>query len=385
MMKINVIAQFPKIKDGMPRHAEELLKALSTKEEVESICLIVWRGLNYVSPSVTSLSKVDLLTLGRYPSFRTLIRLITQYQEGDFLLFLAPPWRVFNPSQAFWLFLLIKYGFLDRSKWIQVLHDFVAYVCPEDEIRETTARKVFDAFKKYFSNVPARYVAVSESTKRDAIRFWSVPANRIAVIRHGSFVTPKTPRTNFGSRKILMVSDISPRKNHVRLIKAFELVYRNNPGNMTELVIAGALRKSVPKFKSTLEEIQMRNKDIKITLPGYLSDTEILRLYEEADVFVYPSLYEGFGLPVLEAMACGCPVIVSNAAALTEVVGEAGLLVDPYDVEALARAMIAVLEDDTLKKEMSRKGIAQAQKFTWEDASAQMLAVCGEVAKTPKK
>jgi glycosyltransferase involved in cell wall biosynthesis len=111
-----------------------------------------------------------------------------------------------------------------------------------------------------------------------------------------------------------------------------------------------------------------------------LPDSEILSLYEGADIFVYPSLYEGFGLPVLEAMACGCPVIVSNISSLREVVGEAGVLVDPYDVEALAHAMTIVLQDDELKREMSRKGTEQAQKFSWKKASAELLAVCSEVA-----
>ena len=100
----------------------------------------------------------------------------------------------------------------------------------------------------------------------------------------------------------------------------------------------------------------------------------------EADVFVFPSLYEGFGLPVLEAMACGCPVITSNVSSLPEVVGDAALLVDPYNVEALAQAMLTVLEDDELKKEMSKKGIAQAQKFSWDKAGAEFLAVCTDVA-----
>jgi glycosyltransferase involved in cell wall biosynthesis len=111
-----------------------------------------------------------------------------------------------------------------------------------------------------------------------------------------------------------------------------------------------------------------------------LTDSEVLSLYGGADVFVYPSLYEGFGLPVLEAIACGCPVIASNVSSLPEVVGEAGLLVDPYNIEALARAIRTVLDDDELKREMSRKGIAQAQKFSWAKAGAELLAVCQEVA-----
>jgi glycosyltransferase involved in cell wall biosynthesis len=379
-MKINAVATFPKIKDGIPRVAEELLKGLSTKEHVNSIWLITWPDLNFVSPSLLANKKMHLFAARKYPSLRTLVKLIKLYKQGDSLLFLAPPWRVFDPSQALWLFLLIKYGFLPQSNWIQVLYDFIPYVCPEDDGGEKRAKRLFNAFKRLFVDVPAAYVAVSEATKRDAMRFWGLSANSVTVIHQGSFIAPKVPRIRFGSKKILIVSDISPRKNHLRLIKAFELVHRDNPGNDAELVIAGSLRRDIPEFESTLQDIRRRNEAIKITLRGYLTDSEILSLYNEADIFVYPSLYEGFGLPVLEAMACGCPVIASNVSALPEVVGEAGLLVDPYDVEALAHAMSTVLQDDELKMEMSRKSIAQAQKFSWEKASAEMLAVCEEVA-----
>jgi len=211
------------------------------------------------------------------------------------------------------------------------------------------------------------------------MRFWGLQADRVVVIHHGPFITPKPPRHDFGSNKILIVSDISPRKNHLRLIKAFELAQKRSK-NSLELVIAGYMRTAIPELEATLQDIKVRNENSKITFVGYLPDADILALYEQADVFVYPSLYEGFGLPVLEAMACGCPVIASNASSLPEVVGEAALLVDPYDVEALAHAMLTVLEDDDLKREMSRKGVAQARKFSWEKAGEELLAVCREVA-----
>ncbi len=378
-MKIITVASFPKIKDGIPRVAEELLQELSKDEQVDSISIIERRSLDFVSSTLVENEKIQLFSECKYPRLFKFTRIVKLYKEGDFFLFLPPPWRVFDPSQALWLFLLIKYGFLPRSKWIQVLHDFVPYVCPEDAGGEKRAKRLFDAFKKHFLNVPVRYIAVSESTKRDAMRYWGLSADRITVIHHGSFITPKTPRERFGSKKILMVSSISPRKNQLRLIQAFELVHRNNPSSGVELMIVGHVRKDIPGFESTLRDMRRRNEGIKITLAGYLSDSEILSLYEEADVFVYPSLYEGFGLPVLEAMACGCPVIASNVSSLPEVVGEAGTLVDPYDVEALAHAVSAVLENDELKREMSRKGIAQAQKFSWEKAGAELLAVCREV------
>jgi glycosyltransferase involved in cell wall biosynthesis len=378
-MKINVIVEFPRIKDGIPRVTEELLKQLSTKNQVESIFVLTRRDLCFVSPSLLANKKIQLFATSKHVSLRTFAKIIKLYKEGDFLLFLAPPWRIFDPSQGLWLFLLIKYGFLPRAKWIQVLYDFIPYIFSEDTGEGKKAILLFNAFKKHFKDIPVRYVAISESTKRDAIRYWGLPANRINVVHPGSFVTPKSPRTNFGSKRVLMVSDIAPRKNHIRLLKAFEQVHRNGPSHDAELIIVGRSRVKVPEFESTLSDIRRRNEGICITLAGYLSDVEILALYDFADVFVYPSLYEGFGLPVLEAMACGCPVIASNVSSLPEVVGEAGILVDPYNVGELARAMLTVLNDDDLKKELSRRSIAQAQKFSWAGAADSYVSLFREV------
>ena len=378
-MKINVVAAFPKHRDGIPRVAEELLKKICEKKQVDSVLIIARQDLGFVNPSLLANSKTSLLTTSRFLTPGTLLKIIKLYKNGDFFVVLAPPWDILDPLPELYFFLhLIKYGFLPRSKWVQLMHDFIPYVYSEDTGGKRTI-KLYNAFRNHLLEVPVRYVAVSESTKRDAMRYWGLSADRIAVIRHGSFITPKSPRTNFGSKKVLIVSDIAPRKNHVRLIKAFELVHRNNPNDDAELIIVGHLRINIPEFESVLHDIRMRNEHIKITFAGYLTDSEIRSLYDQADVFVYPSLYEGFGLPVLEAMACGCPVITSNVSSLPEVVGEAGILVDPYNVEELAQAMIAVLEDDELKRGMSRKSIAQAQKFSWEKAGEAYVSLFTEL------
>jgi glycosyltransferase involved in cell wall biosynthesis len=381
-MKISVLAPFPKYKDGIPRAIEELISKLCEADDVESVSVIAAKKeKDFVSPSLLRNKKVSLFVVRSFLVPWTLLRTIKLYKTSDVLILFGFPCYTFDPSSLLFFFqLLVKFGILPTAKWVQMLYDFVFYTCPEDQdvaLKETTLYKVW---KKYFVYIPVRYVAISESTKKEAMRYWGPGTAEITVIHLGSFVTPKSPRTHFGSKKILTVSDISPRKNQLRLIQAFELVHRANPSSNAELTIVGYLRKDIPEFESTLHDIRRRNKGINIKLAGYLADSEVLSLYEEADVFVYPSLYEGFGLPVLEAMACGCPVIASNVSSLPEVVGEAGLLVDPYDVKALAQAMLTVLEDDELKREMCRKGIAQAQKFSWEKAGAELLAVCREVA-----
>jgi glycosyltransferase involved in cell wall biosynthesis len=379
-MKVTVVAPFPKLKDGIPRVAEELLKRLAAASEVDSVSILARRGMDFVSPTLLTKQKISLFTIARFLTPQTLVRLIRMYKDSDVVLFLAPPWDVLDPLEALYFFLLlIKYGFLPRSKWIQVIHDFIPYVFAEDGTQGKRTIKLLNTFQKHFGEVPERYIAVSQSTKIDAIRFWGLPADKIIVVHHGSFITPKNPRVNFGSRKILMVSDISPRKNHLRLIQAFEQVQERSQ-TPSELIIAGYTRTVVPELEVLMQRVASRPRDSKIKFAGYVSDSEILSLYEQADFFVYPSLYEGFGLPVLEAMACGCPVVASNVSSLPEVVGDAALLVDPFDVEKLTQAMLTLLENDDLKKEMSRKSIEQAKKFSWEKAGDELLAVCREVA-----
>jgi len=380
-MKISVLAPFPKYKDGIPRVTEELISRLCEADDVESVSVIaVKKEKDFVSPSLVKNGKVSLFVVGSFLLPRTLWGIIKLYKKSDAILLFMHPCYFFSPTPLCLFQLLVKLGILPKAKWIQMLFDFSFYSCPEDDVGAANVTTLYTIWKNHFVQLPVRYVAISESTKKEAMRYWDLNAADIAIVYLSSFIPPRSPRVNFGSKKMLIVSTISPRKNQLRLIKAFELVHRKNPNNDAELIIVGQLRKEIPEFESTLDDIRGRYEGIKITLTGHLTDSEIQSLYEEADVFVYPSLYEGFGLPVLEAMASGCPVIASNVSSLPEMVGDAGLLVDPRDVEALAQAMSTVLENDELKRQMSRKGIAQAQKFSWEKAGAELLAVCREVA-----
>jgi glycosyltransferase involved in cell wall biosynthesis len=354
-MKISVLAPFPKYKDGIPRVTEELISRLCEADDVESVSVIaVKKEKDFVSPSLVKNGKVSLFVVGSFLLPRTLWGIIKLYKKSDAILLFMHPCYFFSPTPLCLFQLLVKLGILPKAKWIQMLFDFSFYSCPEDDVGAANVTTLYTIWKNHFVQLPVRYVAISESTKKEAMRYWDLNAADIAIVYLSSFIPPRSPRVNFGSKKMLIVSTISPRKNQ--------------------------LRKEIPEFESTLDDIRGRYEGIKITLTGHLTDSEIQSLYEEADVFVYPSLYEGFGLPVLEAMASGCPVIASNVSSLPEMVGDAGLLVDPRDVEALAQAMSTVLENDELKRQMSRKGIAQAQKFSWEKAGAELLAVCREVA-----
>ncbi len=183
----------------------------------------------------------------------------------------------------------------------------------------------------------------------------------------------------FGIRgpSILTVGDLQPRKNHIGLIRAFGKLVRTHPQLKHELVIAG-------KGSWFAEQVHAAARDSgvadRIRFCGFVSDADLLQLYNACDVFIFPSLYEGFGLPALEAMACGRAVVCSNATALPEVVDGAALLFDPYTVDEIVRALVDVLVDPELRARMERLGLQRAANFSWQKTAARMLGVFQEVA-----
>lgn len=174
---------------------------------------------------------------------------------------------------------------------------------------------------------------------------------------------------------ILSVGTLQPRKNYIRLIEAF--------GQMKDMAAGDDVRRMrlvIVGGKGWLyEEIFARVEALGLTdavlFLGRLADEDLPALYNLADLFVFPSLYEGFGLPVLEAMACGVPVVCSTASSLPEVIGDAGLMVDPHDVEGLAVAMARVIADRALRARMVEKGLARARRFTWTAAAERLLDI----------
>ena len=382
-MKIAVFAPFPKKKDGIPRVAEELLKRFCAFDEITNISIITPQNEEFVDPLVLANDKVSIhpLNVLKPADFLKLVRLYTQ---NDIFLSMSVPWSIPSLSVPIGglplIFVLAKLCFWSNSNIIQVLHDFVPYRLPEDDTEDRGTHKIFNNYQKYLSKVPRRYIADSESTRKDAAEFWHIRKEDIDVVYLGSFVEAKSPRTHFNNKKVLIVSDVSPHKNHFRLLKAFEIVHRKHPD--AELTIVGNIRERLrSQFNSALADVRSRNQGINILLCGYLTDEEIVSLYRTAAVFVYPSLYEGFGLPVLEAMAQGCPVIASNVSSLPEVVGSAAVLIDPLNTTELAQAMIKVLADDELKREMSIKGINQAKLFSWDTTAKEYIEVFDRVLK----
>ena len=228
--------------------------------------------------------------------------------------------------------------------------------------------------------------ADSENTRNDIIALLDVPEERVEVVYGG--LEPSLRRVEDqaileGIRRkyrlhfpfILHVGVIEPRKNLCRLIQAYQLV-RERTRLPHKLVIAGGLGWLYHDVFREVEELHLGDD---VVFPGFVPDQDLPALYSLADVLAYPSLYEGFGFPPLEAMACGTPVVCSNSSSLPEVVGDAAITVSPTDVEALADGLITVLEDHRVQAELVEKGHKRARLFTWE-ASARKLVGCFERA-----
>lgn len=229
-------------------------------------------------------------------------------------------------------------------------------------------------------------IAVSESTKRDTVRLLGVPESKISVIYEAAhpLFTPVTneqtldrvrTKYNLINDFILFVGTIEPRKNLPNLLRAFKRL-RDNYKSQAVLAIAGNRGWLADEVDTVLDELKLGDA---VRFLGGVPNEELVYLYNAAKVFVFPSIYEGFGLPPLEAMACGTPVIVSKVSSLPEVVGDAALLINPEDVEELTVNMWRVLSDNNLRAEMRAKGLKRAAKFSWERAARETLKVYDKV------
>ncbi|MDQ6736032.1 MAG: glycosyltransferase family 4 protein [Nitrospirota bacterium] len=216
-------------------------------------------------------------------------------------------------------------------------------------------------------------VTVSTASSLDIQRLLGFPAQRMTVIYPGVDLQrfrPTDASNKIDSPYVLAVTGADPTKNMETLIQAFARL----PLSLREghkLILAGDLRRR-PELGRLIEELGIGPQTV---FAGIVSDDQLIELYQHAAVFVFPSRYEGFGLPVLEAMACGCPVICSNASSLPEVAGHAALLVDPTDVEGFAQDMERVLTDAALRQSMRERGLAQAAQFPWERTARETIAV----------
>jgi glycosyltransferase involved in cell wall biosynthesis len=226
-------------------------------------------------------------------------------------------------------------------------------------------------------------VAVSEHTKRDLRLFYGIDAGAIEVVPNG--YDRERYRVGLASQEmkakydlqsyLLYVGNLLPHKNLQRLLRAFALIAAEVP---QLLVIAGH---KDPRYHPMLAaEAQALGMAQKVRFLDYVPAADLPALYTGADVFVLPSLYEGFGLPILEAMACGTPVIASHTSAIPEVTGDAAVLIDPQDVPALAASMHAVLVNPEVREALRQRGLARAAQFSWDRTARAVLHILAKAA-----
>ena len=227
-------------------------------------------------------------------------------------------------------------------------------------------------------------IAISENTAQDILKFFGLPRNRISVVHNGLEherffageieAAKATVAQNYGLREpfFLYLARLEhPAKNHVRLLSAFELFKSAHPSKW-QLVFGGSDWHGAEHIHAAIKQSRFAG-DVRAL--GFVSDNALPELYRAADVFVYPSLYEGFGMPPIEAMACGCPVICSTRGSLGEVVQDAAAIVDPEDVNSMANQLSILATDGETRNRLRKAGFAQAQKFNWSKTANETIKI----------
>lgn len=361
-MKIGIAARGLDGQGGPKQYIESLLSALTKVNEKHELYYF-YNSLDFI---------------GKYPEANEIVLESSSKLFWDYYLI---PKAVKDYGIDVILFPKNVLPFFINCKSIIVIHD-LAYYMPELNaypfIDTTYMKSMIKSSVKRANHI----IAISENTKRDIIKFTSVEEDKITVVYEASDrkyiqIFDKTEldvikkKHNLPEQFIFCCDSITPRKNTIQLLVAFDIIKDKIPHM---LVLTGGVSWKSKKVIDLVDS--MKDNVIKL---GYVPDEDMPLLYNLADIFVYPSLYEGFGLPPLEAMACGCPVITSNTSSIPEVVGDAGVMVDPYSIADLAKAMYEVLTDDKLRENMIKKGLERAKKFSWETCANDTLDVLEEI------
>jgi glycosyltransferase involved in cell wall biosynthesis len=292
---------------------------------------------------------------------------------------LAVPWvarkkrldLIFNPK--------FTIPFFTKAKTMFVLHGSEWFVIPEHFLKHD--QWYFNLFVPLYCRHSDAFAAVSNAVKADVVKHTGVDERKVFPIHNGFdpdiFQPVRDParlravrdKYKLPDRFILWCGQIESRKNIARLLRAFASIKDDIPH---QLVLAGEQRWSTRAELQVMEDLQLQDR---VYFPGWIQHGDLPAVYSLADLFAFPSLYEGFGIPLIEAMACGCPVVAADTCAAPEVLDGSGWLVDPLSVEDIAAGMKKVLFDSELRAAMVAKGIERSKAFSWEQCAKQVLAV----------
>jgi glycosyltransferase involved in cell wall biosynthesis len=265
---------------------------------------------------------------------------------------------------------------------VATVHDLSFEHLPETFKRRSRAQLRLTVRRT--ARAAARVITISEYSKRDIVETYGLDPGRVAVthvaasarfapVADAGELRRVRERYRIGGEYVLAVGSVQPRKNLVRLVRAYaDLRDRRGRDNLPQLVIVG---KMAWLFGETLRAVEECGLGDGVIFTGYVPESDLPALYSGALCFAYPSYFEGFGLPPLEAMRCGTPVLAGDRTSLPEVVGDAGLLVDPFDTDAIAAALRRLIDDESLRSTLRARGLARARLFDWRETARLTLGV----------
>jgi len=301
----------------------------------------------------------------RYLSLRQSLRLMHVIQREKDIVHL--------PNQH-----LARYALLRRRPFIVTVHDIARFHFGFDS--ETPLERLMLKLDVLGIRRASHVIATSRNTRKDVVEHLGVPEERTSLVYNGMDCGVFQPRAGESRNGvyILYVGSERPRKNLGRLFEAFAELKREFPD--LKLVKVGPSGRSTDFRRDVMLRLVSLGIAADVVFVDYVEESELAEYYRSAALLAYPSLYEGFGLPPLEAMCSGCPVVTTNTSSLPEVVGDAGMMVDPHDTAAWVEAMRRVLTDGVLRDEMIRKGLERSRMFSWDKTAAETAGVYRRVA-----
>lgn len=358
---------------GLQRYAQQLVKGLAEFDKKNDyILLLNEKAYDFFYVKQSNFKNIKVKTPPKIHFFweQVYLPLHTLFKNFDILHFpvSAPPYFQFS-----------------SLKTIVTMHDLTFIIYPETMTK--ISRLYWTFFMKRGVKTAKKIIADSKSTKDDLIKHYNIPEEKVKVI-HAALTrnfSTSLEASNFQSVKdeyglpekyLLYVGTLEPRKNVRRLVQAFHKA-KSKKRFIHKLVITGKKGWLFSEIFETVEKLRLGSE---VIFTGFVPDEDLPGIYSGAEIFVFPSLYEGFGLPPLEAMSYGVPVLVSNSSSLPEVVGDAGILVNPEDIDDIANGILRLVEDQNLRNQLKEKGLQQAQKFSLERMAKETLEVYEEVA-----
>lgn len=367
-MRVGISAELVgKMAGGMETYSYNLVKALSALDNVNHY--------NIYTSDKQALQNLDRSC----PNFST--RYLGTPSRGLAVAFTLPLELFRRPVDIFHATFVPPV--LSSAKYVFTVHDLAYLIHPEwfpPLVRYRLSRFISRGIRK-----AVKIITVSEVAKSDIVKYYDVNENNIEVIYEGVNGHYGPVKDKVAVRRVLKKYKIDGdyvlytgrfhvRKNIIRLLRAFDIVRKEDHPELKMVLIGGDQYHGFQVFQA----IKDMGLEHHVICPGHVEDRELPLFYNGARLFIYPSLFEGFGLPPLEAMRCGIPVIASNCTSLPEILGDAALLIDPYKIDDIAEKMIQLISNEDLRKKMIERGLLRASRFTWEETARKTLNVYKE-------